>query len=81
MKFDLGRYGQLMAVAKLQNNDVQLQFYTDEPLALRQAEKFLPLLTERCTAQGLSVSKAQCQLGKIPDTLGSRRTSLIATQA
>lgn len=81
MKFDLGRYGQLMAVAKLQNNDVQLQFYTDEPLALRQAEKFLPLLTERCTAQGLSVSKAQCQLGKIPDTLGNRRTSLISTKA
>lgn len=81
MKFDLGRYGQLMAVAKLQNNDVQLQFYTDEPLALRQAEKFLPLLTERCSAQGLSVSKAQCQLGKIPDTLGNRRTSLISTKA
>lgn len=81
MKFDLGRYGQLMAVAKLNNTDVQLQFYTDEPLALRQAEKFLPLLTERCTAQGLSVSKAQCQLGKIPETLGNRRTSLISTKA
>lgn len=81
MKFDLGRYGQLMAVAKLNNTDVQLQFYTDEPLALRQAEKFLPLLTERCNAQGLSVSKAQCQLGKIPETLGNRRTSLISTKA
>ncbi|GHG70469.1 hypothetical protein GCM10010919_21160 [Alishewanella longhuensis] len=81
MKFDLGRYGQLMAVAKLNNSDVQLQFYTDEPLALRQAEKFLPLLTERCTAQGLNVSTAQCQLGKIPDTLGNRRTSLISTKA
>lgn len=81
MKFDLGRYGQLMAVAKLNNTDVQLQFYTDEPLALRQAEKFLPLLTERCTAQGLNVSTAQCQLGKIPDALGNRRTSLISTKA
>lgn len=81
MKFDLGSYGQLMAVAKLKDSDLQLQFYTDEPLALRQAEKFLPLLTERCTAQGLNVSTAQCQLGKIPDTLGNRRTSLISTKA
>lgn len=81
MKFDLGSYGQLMAVAKLRDTELQLQFYTDEPQALRQAEKFLPLLTERCTAQGLNISKAQCQLGKIPDTLGNRRTSLISTKA
>lgn len=81
MKFDLGNTGQLMAVAKLQQNDVQLQFYTNEPQALRQAEKFLPLLTERCLAQGVNVSKAQCQLGKIPETLGNRRTSLISTKA
>lgn len=81
MKFDLGRFGQLMAVAKLTGSELQLQFYTDDPSALRQAEKFLPLLTERCTAQGLSISHAQCQLGKIPDTLGNRRTSLISTKA
>ncbi|EIW89399.1 hypothetical protein AGRI_04837 [Alishewanella agri BL06] len=81
MKFDLGQYGQLLAVAKLAGQDLQLQFYTDQPAALRQAEKFLPLLTERCQAQGIQVSQAACQLGKIPDTLGSRRTSLIATQA
>ena len=81
MKFDLGHYGQLLVVAKLAAQDLQLQFYTDQPAALKQAEKFLPLLTERCQAQGLNVSQAACQLGKIPDTLGSRRTSLIATQA
>lgn len=81
MKFDLGQFGQLMAVAKLQHSDLQLQFYTDQPQALKQTEKFLPLLTERCMAQGLTISKAQCQLGKIPDTLGNRRTSLISTKA
>ncbi|WP_423186888.1 flagellar hook-length control protein FliK [Alishewanella sp. d11] len=81
MKFDLGNMGQLMAVAKLQESDVQLQFYTNEPHALHQAEKFLPLLTERCLAQGINVSKTQCQLGKIPETLGNRRTSLISTKA
>lgn len=81
MKFDLGQYGQLLAVAKLAGQELQLQFYTDQPAALRQAEKFLPLLTERCQAHGIQVSQAACQLGKVPDTLGSRRTSLIATQA
>ncbi|WP_445427676.1 flagellar hook-length control protein FliK [Alishewanella sp. HL-SH05] len=80
MKFDLADKGQLLAVAKLQDDDVQLQFYTDQPQALQQAQKFLPILTERCSAQGLTVSKAECQLGKIPDTLGSKRTSLISTQ-
>lgn len=81
MKFDLGQFGQLMAVAKLNHCDLQLQFYTDQPQALKQTEKFLPLLTERCMAQGLTISKAQCQLGKIPETLGNRRTSLISTKA
>lgn len=81
MKFDLGHSGQLMAVAKLREEALDLQFYTDTPLVLRQAEKFLPLLTDRCQAQGLQVRQATCQLGKIPDTLGYRRTSLISTKA
>lgn len=81
MKFDLATAGQLLAVAKLGGQQLQLQFYTEQRSALKQAEKFLPLLTERLHAQGLTVSQASCQLGKIPDTLGTRRTSLISTQA
>ncbi len=80
MKFDLQQYGNLLAVAKLQEQDLQLQFYTDHNQALRLAEKFLPLLKDRCAAQGLTVSKAECQLGKIPDSLLPRHNSLLTVK-
>ena len=80
MKFDLQQYGNLLAVAKLQEQDLQLQFYTDHNEALRLAQKFLPLLKDRCTAQGLTVSQADCQLGKIPDSLIPRHNSLLTVR-
>ncbi len=80
MKFDLQQYGNLLAVAKLQQQDLQLQFYTDHNQALQLAEKFLPLLKDRCTAQGLTISKAECQLGKIPDSLLPRHNSLLTVK-
>lgn len=80
MKFDLQQYGNLLAVAKLQDQDLQLQFYTDHNEALRLAQKFLPLLKDRCAAQGLTVSQAQCQLGKIPDSLLPRHNSLLTVK-
>ena len=80
MKFDLQQYGNLLAVAKLQEQDLQLQFYTDHNEALRLAQKFLPLLKDRCAAQGLTVSQADCQLGKIPDSLIPRHNSLLTVR-
>ncbi|MBV2127828.1 flagellar hook-length control protein FliK [Arsukibacterium indicum] len=80
MKFDLQQYGNLLAVAKLQEQDLQLQFYTDHNQALRLAQKFLPLLKDRCAAQGLTVTQAQCQLGKIPDSLIPRHNSLLTVR-
>jgi hypothetical protein len=80
MKFDLQQYGHLLAVAKLQENDLQLQFYTDHNQALRLAQKFLPLLKDRCAAQGVTVTKADCQLGKIPDSLIPRHNSLLTVK-
>ena len=80
MKFDLQQYGKLLVVAKLQEQDLQLQFYTDHNQALRLAQKFLPLLKDRCLAQGLTVSKADCQLGKIPDSLLPRHNSLLTVK-
>ncbi|WP_052748940.1 flagellar hook-length control protein FliK [Arsukibacterium ikkense] len=80
MKFDLQQYGNLLAVAKLQQQDLQLQFYTDHNQALHLAEKFLPLLKDRCAAQGLTISKAECQLGKIPDSLLPRHNSLLTVK-
>lgn len=78
MKFDLKQLGQLMVVAKLQQQQLQLQFYTDEVQAKQQADKFLPLLSDRCKAQGLEVTQAECTLGKIPDTILPRANSLLA---
>ncbi|HAW93098.1 TPA: hypothetical protein DCX24_10475, partial [Candidatus Azambacteria bacterium] len=80
MKFDLQQYGNLLAVAKLQDNELQLQFYTDHNQALRLAQKFLPLLKDRCAAQGLTVTKADCQLGKIPESLLPRHNSLLTVK-
>jgi phage tail protein X len=78
MKFDLKQLGQLMVVAKLQQQQLQLQFYTDEVQAKLQADRFLPLLSDRCKAQGLEVTQAECTLGKIPDTILPRANSLLA---
>ncbi|WP_290610984.1 flagellar hook-length control protein FliK [Arsukibacterium sp. UBA3155] len=80
MKFDLHQFGNLLAVAKLQDHELQLQFYTDHNQALRLAQKFLPLLKDRCAAQGLTVTKADCQLGKIPESLLPRHNSLLTVK-
>lgn len=80
MKFDLKQLGQLMVVAKLQQQQLQLQFYTDEVQAKQQADRFLPLLSDRCKAQGLEVTQAECTLGKIPDTILPRANSLLAVK-
>lgn len=77
MKFDLGPFGPLLAKARLNGQQLSLQFYTEQPETLQLANKFLPLLSERCAAQGLIVTEAACQLGKIPETLIPRRTSLV----
>lgn len=77
MKFDLQQYGHLLVVARLQQAELQLQFYTDESSTQQLTEKFLPLLKDRCNAQGLAVTKAECVLGKIPDSLVPRANSLV----
>ncbi|MGP9801408.1 flagellar hook-length control protein FliK [Rheinheimera sp. NSM] len=80
MKFDLQQSGQLLVVAKLQQQQLQLQFYTEQQRAKQLAEQFLPLLKDRCEAQGLEVKQAECVLGKIPDSLLPRANSLLAVK-
>jgi hypothetical protein len=80
MKFDLQQLGQLLVVAKLQQQQLQLQFYTEQQRAKQLAEQFLPLLKDRCNAQGLEVSQAECVLGKIPDSLLPRANSLLTVK-
>lgn len=80
MRFDLQQLGPLLVVAKLQQQQLQLQFYTEQTETKQLADKFLPLLKERCNMQGLVVSDADCVLGKIPDTLLPRANSLLAVK-
>ncbi|SEA48928.1 flagellar hook-length control protein FliK [Alkalimonas amylolytica] len=81
MHFDLLELGKLMAKARLQENRLNLQIYSEQIKAQTLAEQFLPLLTERLTAQGIEVEQAQCQLGVVPGTLFTRQSSLIKVQA
>ncbi|MCC5825501.1 flagellar hook-length control protein FliK [Alkalimonas sp.] len=81
MHFDLLELGKLMAKARLQENRLNLQIYSEQSKAQTLAEQFLPLLTERLTAQGIEVEQAQCQLGVVPGTLFTRQSSLIKVQA
>ena len=78
MRFELQQLGALLVVAKLQQQQLQLQFYTEQQEAKQLADRFLPILKDRCTMQGLVVSEAECVLGKIPDTLLPRANSLLA---
>jgi hypothetical protein len=78
MKFDLKQLGQLLAISKLSGTSLSLQLYTDTSMLKLLAEKYLPLLKDRCKAQGIDVKEAHCQLGKIPDSLMPKTTSLLA---
>lgn len=80
MRFQLAEHGDLLATARLQDNQLKLQLYTDLPATQRLAEQFLPILSDRLKAQGIDVKEAECQLGKIPESLIARHSSLIAIQ-
>lgn len=78
MKFDLKQLGQLLAISKLSGSSLSLQLYTDTTMLKLLAEKYLPLLKDRCKIQGIEVTEAHCQLGKIPESLMPKTTSLLA---
>jgi hypothetical protein len=78
MRFDLQQLGAMLVIARLQQQQLQLQFYTEQPQALALTEQFLPILKDRCNMQGLDVQQAECVLGKIPESLLPRANSLLA---
>jgi len=80
MKFDLASQGKLLVQVRLTGLQVSLQFYTEQAGPLAMAQQFLPLLKDRLKMQGLEVTEAQCQLGKIPPQLYQRNNSLLAVK-
>jgi hypothetical protein len=77
MKFDLGNQGEMLVQVRLIGKEVSLQFYADNEKTVQDTGQFLPLFKDRLTMQGLQVSEAGCQLGKIPEHLYQRGTSLL----
>lgn len=80
MRFDLKQFGTMLVIAKLDNQQLKLQFYTDNTHAKQLTEKFLPVLKDRCVMQGIKVEQAECMLGKIPDSLIPRANSVFAVK-
>jgi hypothetical protein len=80
MKFDLGDAGHLLVQVRLTGLEVSLQFYAEQAQIVNNAEQFLPLLKDRLKMQGLEVTEAQCQLGKIPEQLFARSNSLLTVR-
>lgn len=80
MKFDLAELGPLLVQVRLTGQDVSLQFYAEQEKVVSTAQQFLPLFKDRLKIQGLSVSEAQCQLGRIPPQLYQRSNSLLAVK-
>jgi hypothetical protein len=80
MKFDLAAAGHLLVQVRLTGLEVSLQFYAEQATVVSSAEQFLPLLKDRLKMQGLAVTEAQCQLGKIPEQLFARSNSLLAVR-
>lgn len=77
MKFDLGNQGEMLVQVRLIGKEVSLQFYADNEKTVQDTGQFLPLFKDRLTMQGLQVAEAGCQLGKIPEHLYQRGTSLL----
>lgn len=77
MKFDLGSQGEMLVQVRLIGKEVSLQFYADNEKTVADTGQFLPLFKDRLTMQGLQVAEAGCQLGKIPEHLYQRGTSLL----
>jgi len=80
MKFDLAAAGHLLVQVRLTGLEVSLQFYAEQASVVSSAQQFLPLLKDRLKMQGLDVTEAQCQLGKIPEQLFTRSHSLVAVR-
>jgi hypothetical protein len=72
MKLSVGELGEILTKARLRPDHVEIDFYASNEQVKHQVMNFMPLLKRRLTSLGIEVTKAQCQLGKIPQTLAER---------
>jgi hypothetical protein len=81
MKLAVGDLGELLTKAKLRENTLEINFYASNDTVKIQVMNYLPLLRRKLDSLGIEVSKSQCQLGKIPDTLQQRPYHMFQAKA
>ena len=81
LKLSVGELGELLSKAKLRRDELELDFYASNDVVLKQLMNFLPLLKRRLESLGIEVSKSQCQLGKMPETLDQRSYHIFQAKA
>jgi hypothetical protein len=81
MKLAVGELGELLTKAKLRSNTLEINFYASNETVKIQVMNYLPLLRRKLDSLGIEVSKSQCQLGKIPDTLQQRPYHMFQAKA
>jgi len=81
MKLAVGELGELLTKAKLRADTLEINFYASNESVKIQVMNYLPLLRRKLDSLGIEVSKSQCQLGKIPDTLQQRPYHMFQAKA
>jgi hypothetical protein len=81
MKLTVGELGELLTKAKLKSNTLEINFYASNETVKIQVMNYLPLLRKKLDSLGIEVSKSQCQLGKIPETLLQRPYHMFQAKA
>jgi hypothetical protein len=81
MKLAVGEMGELLTKAKLRADTLEINFYASNEEVKIQVMNYLPLLRRKFDSLGIEVSKSQCQLGKIPDTLQQRPYHMFQAKA
>jgi hypothetical protein len=81
MKLAVGELGELLTKAKLRSDTLEINFYASNEDVKIQVMNYLPLLRRKFDSLGIEVSKSQCQLGKIPDTLQQRPYHMFQAKA
>jgi hypothetical protein len=81
MKLAVGKIGEILTKAKLRENTLEIHFYASNEAVKIQVMNYLPLLLRKLDSLGIEVSKSDCQLGKIPDTLRQRPNHVFQAKA
>lgn len=81
MKLAVGELGELLTKVKLNQSELEINFYASSEQLKHRVSDFTPMLVSRLKSLGVCVSSTQCQLGKIPDSLMTRPYQIFETQA